>query len=125
MPVMVNWDDDAHTLLCFCVTGRWTWQEYNWAWLESISMMSSVSHKVNFIIDATEMISLPPDLLTRILNFVRSQPRNVGISFVATTSGFLNLLLTSLKQIAPREIGYLRSVPSIEAARHTLSLMAS
>jgi len=124
MPVTVSWDNDTHTLICFGVVGRWTWQEFNWAWLESVSMMSGVSHKVHFIIDVNDMVGLPPDLLTRGINFVRSQPHNTGISFVATSSGFINLLLSSLKRIVPQESAYLRWVPNVEAARRNLAAMA-
>ena len=124
MPVTVNWDDDAHTRVCFCVVGRWTWQEFSWAWLESVSMMSSVSHTVHFIIDVNDMVGLPPDLLTRSISFVRSQPRNTGISFVATSSGFISLLLSSLKRIIPQESAYLRWVPNVEAARRNLAAIA-
>jgi hypothetical protein len=124
MAVTVDWDDTAHTRICFRMVGRWTWQEFNWAWLESVSMMSSVSHKVNFIIDTTEMLSLPSDLFTRILNFVRSQPRHTSISFVATPSGFINLLLGSFKRIVPHESAYLRCVPNVEAARRNVAVIA-
>ncbi len=124
MPVSVNWDDNAHTLICFRIAGHWTWQEFNWAWLESVAMLNSVPHKVHTIIDIADNISVPPDLLTQSVNLVRLQPRNTGLAFIITNSGFLNLLLATLKRIIPRESAYLRSVPNVEAARRTLAAMA-
>jgi hypothetical protein len=123
MSVTVNWDNSAHTLICFRISSRWTWDEFNWAWLESVAMMHSTSHKVDTIVDIADMVSLPPDLLTRTVNLVRYQPRNAGISVLTMNNGFLQLLFNSLKRIAPRESAYLRYAPNIEAARLSLALV--
>ena len=121
MPVNVSWDDDARTLLCFRIAGHWTWQELNWAWLECMAMMNNVPHKVNIIVDITEMVNMPMDLIMRTVQLIRCQPHNTGISVIATDNGFVNMLFENLRRIIPRESSFLRAVPNVEAARQTLA----
>lgn len=123
MSVSVGWDDNAHTRICFRITGRWTWDEFNWAWLESVAMVNSTPHKVNAIVDITEMINLPPDLLTRSVNIVRQKLPNSGVSILALNNGFMNMLFASLRRIAPRESAYLQIAPSMDAARRSLAIL--
>lgn len=120
MPVTVNWDNDTRTVLCFRITGHWTWQEFHWAWLESVAMLYSVPHTVNTIVDVTQMVNMPLDLVTRSLNLVRSQPQNWGMSFISTNNSFLTFMFNSFKSIAPHESLRLQLVPNVEVARQYL-----
>ncbi len=125
MPVNVSWDDEARTLLSFRIAGHWTSQELNWSWLECIAMIKSVPHNVNTIVDITEMVNMPMDLVMQTVQLIRSQPHNAGVSFVTTDSRYLNLLFDNLRRITPRESVFLRDVPKVEAARQTLATMAN
>src|SRR5690606_7828492 len=51
MAIHLDWDDEHKRLILVRVDGRWTWSELERSLENAISMMDSVSHKVNFIID--------------------------------------------------------------------------
>ncbi|MFO7322013.1 MAG: hypothetical protein DIU68_009790 [Chloroflexota bacterium] len=51
MAIHLDWDDEHKRLILVRVDGRWTWGELERSLENAISMMDSVSHKVNFIID--------------------------------------------------------------------------
>jgi hypothetical protein len=123
MPVSVSWDNESRTVLCFRISGYWTWQEFNWAWLESMAMMRSVPHTVNTIVDLSQVSNFPLDLLTRSVQYVRSQPRNWGISIFSTTNSFLTLMFSTFRSMAPRESTRLQFAPSMEVARQTLAAL--
>jgi len=106
MPVTVNWDNDMQTVLCFRITEHWTWEEFCWAWLESAEMVSSLSYKVNLIVEFTEVMGLHLNGLTQIVNIIHGQTHNFGTATFVYHNNFVDLRSPKLNPIAlPDKIG--------------------
>lgn len=59
MPIDVLWLNNQQTIMSFCYSERWTWQEFDEALLVSERMHASVSHQVVGIADLTGANMLP------------------------------------------------------------------
>lgn len=51
MAIQIFWHDEEKQIIRCDVNGRWTWGDLQSALRKTISMMDSVQHKVDFIID--------------------------------------------------------------------------
>lgn len=80
MSVSVKWYDEAHTIICYTFGERWTWEEYYPAYSETIQMMDSVSHKVDFIMDMLTSKGLPPGALQQIKRAADRNHPNMGLA---------------------------------------------
>lgn len=117
MPLTVVWDNAEQTVICYRIVGRWSWDEFYDVWQKSMVMIRSVPHTVNGIVDLGQAIGMPQGAVLKTAYMVRNQPANAGITMIAGGGGFVNLLVTGLKRVAPREGRHLFIASSVESAR--------
>lgn len=51
MGIRNEWADEAHTIIQIIYEGRWEWQDLLTSQPETIAMVASVPHRVDFIVD--------------------------------------------------------------------------
>lgn len=102
MPITVRWDDDAHTLIYYVVSGSWTWDEFDIIYADVFKMLDSVTHKVHAIVDIRESRLLPQNTLTQMRRLTFQQHENGGITVIITDNRFAhtlyNILTGALRQ---------------------------
>ncbi len=92
MAIQVFWQDEQKNLIRCTVSGRWTWDDLQTALNQTIKMMDSVNHKVNFMIDLRNgsFVINPLSLLGQTRNFVTSEThRNEGVKVVIGATGLV------------------------------------
>ena len=92
MPVQLDWENEAHTIVRMELIGQWTWQEAYEGSQLGYTMLESVDHTVNVIIDLSKSTGLPLLALTHARNMIaRRHPRTGMTVFVGVNTLFLSL----------------------------------
>ena len=121
MPIIVDWDDDQKTVICYRYTGKWTWDEYGAAVETATRLIDSVGHKVDIIGDFSEGVLVPSHALS---NFRKSwnlrQP--TGTVVLVINSSFLESMVNVFRRLYAEIGSRLYVTKSLEEAR---SLIAS
>lgn len=80
MSVSIRWYDEAHTIIYYTFSERWTWEEYYPAYDDTIVLMDSVPYKVDFIMDMLNSKGLPPGALQQIKRAADRNHPNMGLA---------------------------------------------
>ena len=79
MSVTVRWYNDDKKIIYYEFTGKWTWEEFEPAYDETIRMMDSVDHKIDFILWLnTDYIA--PGAIQRIKRAADYKHPNMGLA---------------------------------------------
>jgi len=62
MPIEIQWYDASHSIIWIRLTSPWTWNEFATLNERSIDMVSTVNHRVCYLVDMSEVRHLPPGL---------------------------------------------------------------
>ena len=104
MPVQIDWENQDHTIVRMELIGHWTWDEAYDGSSIGYTMLESVDHVVNVIIDLRKSTGLPLLALTHARNMIaRRHPRTGLTVFIGTNSLFLTLwriFSSAYKQVA-------------------------
>ena len=66
MPVTVEWDDAAHTIVRYTFAGDWEWEDFL-ALREQVDvMLDSVEQPVGVILHIPDLKALPPNIYSRV-----------------------------------------------------------
>lgn len=100
MPIQAQWDDDQKQLIRVEVEGRWSWDELQSALEHTITMMDSVAHKVDFIIDVSRS-SLIPGGATQAARSVATPEthRNEGMKVIVGANALMRIGYEAYRQI--------------------------
>jgi hypothetical protein len=77
MSVHVEWDSPEKTAIRWTFVGRWTWGEYDDGLKVAHSLLETVDHPVDYIVDVSKMGILPPDVVKRVKANYLVQPGNL------------------------------------------------
>lgn len=121
MAISVSWDNPDKTVICYRMVGRWSWDEFYVIWQDSMVMIRSVTHQVNGIVDLSQSVGMPQGALLKTAYMLRNQPANAGLTIIVNGGDFVNLLIGSLKRVAPREGRHLGIALTVEAARKIIT----
>src|SRR5690348_4176726 len=104
MPVQLDWENDAQTVVHMEFIGQWTWEEaYNGSRI-GFEMLESVDHRVNVIIDMRRSTGLPVLALTHARNMIAKRHARTGMTvFLGANELFLTLwriFSSAYKQVA-------------------------
>jgi hypothetical protein len=100
MAITMEWDDDQQRIIRADVNGQWSFDEMEAALRQTIAMMESVSHKVDFIIDVSRS-SLIPGGATRAAQSVATPEThpNEGIKIVVGANVLVRLAYEAYRRI--------------------------
>ena len=127
MPVHIDWENEAHTVVRMELIGDWTWKEVYDGSEIGYTLLESADHVVNVIIDLSKSTGLPLLALTHARNMIpRRHPRTGLTVFVGANELFLTLwriFSSAYKQYAhSKDFSFARDVEeayAIFAARQT------
>ncbi|MBI5667213.1 MAG: hypothetical protein HZC41_04325 [Chloroflexi bacterium] len=119
MPVHIQWDDDAHTIIRTTGEGKWTWDEYHEAIQRTVQLMKSVNHSVDLIHVRLPSSTMPPGSpMPHYQHSLRLMPPNTGINVFVNASPFARALMgVFMKLYAGRMEGKNYIAASVEEAR--------
>jgi hypothetical protein len=119
-PVIIEWENDAHTIIRFTLRQRWMWADVRAAKMQIDSMMCTVNHKVNLIVSNEQTNWMPGNFNVNVLGIIRNIHPNMGLLIVVTHNPMfeqLFRLFVTLNGGVPFDFIF---VPSLEMARETL-----
>jgi hypothetical protein len=100
MAIQLDWDDSSQQIIRVQVEGRWAWDELEAALRRTITMMDSVLHKVDFIIDVSKSHMLPGGATQAAQNVATPQThRNEGIKVIVGANTLIRLAYEAYRRI--------------------------
>ena len=114
--VNVYWVDEAKTIVRYDFDGKWTWDDLYPAYNKAIEMETSVTHRVDVILDMTNSKTLPANVLMHMKNISDKQPENIGLSIFVSDSRFINSMYKVGTRFYSKIEYYFRVAPTIEDA---------
>jgi hypothetical protein len=89
MSVIVHWENSQHTAVMLRFRATWTWAEFELASARLEALVSSVSHRVDVLIDMAEAGEIPTDGLLRMGELYADALPNLGqYVFIGAPQGF-------------------------------------
>ena len=103
MGIQVVWDSDSKRSLRFVYTGRWTWDDFFVARTQADALMSSVSYKVDVIVDVRDSDALPPGVLFKMREIIRRGTHtNEGITVIVGASTLIRSIYDTFSKVYGR-----------------------
>lgn len=96
MPISVRWDNEEKSRIYYEFLNKWTWDEFNAVYADVYTMLDTVSHKVDAIVDLRESQLLPQNTLTEMRRLTFQQHANGGITVFITDNGLVHTLFMIL-----------------------------
>jgi hypothetical protein len=116
MPIQVYWEDPEQTIVRYDFEGSWTWDEMYAAFYEGVAMETSITHRVDVILNLQHSGRIPGNILLHTKNFSEKQPPNVGFCIFVTTNLFLISLFNTAIKFYAKIAFYFRLTKTIEEA---------
>lgn len=116
MPVRVYWVNDEQTILRYDFEGVWTWEDFYPVYEQAIQMETSVTHRVDIIINMLDSKSIPGNALSHMKSMTDKLPENVGMGVFITRNRFVNILYDSGARFYPKIRDTFVIVSSLEEA---------
>jgi hypothetical protein len=117
MPITVQWDDDANTILRLVYIAPWTWDEFFEAFDEATGLVRRADYEVSVINDGRHAGQPPPDLLGHVQATIEVLPANLGLMIVAESEFYGKTVVQLLQQMYPDSMSNWRITPTVDAAR--------
>lgn len=100
MAIHLDWDDESNQIIQIRIEGRWTWDELENTLRQTIAMMDSVSHKVDFIIDVSRSHMLPGGATQAAQNVATPEThRNEGVKVIIGANTLIRLAYEAYRRI--------------------------
>lgn len=123
MPVTIDWHDEAKTILRMPISDPWTLAEMNQASEESRKMMSTVSHPVVLIMDASETKGFPKNIFSHYATNTKEAdlPRNQEAVIVVVRGPLLQAFVSTAKRILPQITKKMHMADTLDKAEFTIA----
>ena len=116
MSISVRWHDDKKEIVLYGFEGVWTWDELYRTFNEALVMETSLSYRVDVIVDMRLSKSIPANALLHVKNITDKQPDNLGLSIIVTPNVFVRALYNAGSQFYKGIGHYFRVVPTVDEA---------
>jgi hypothetical protein len=80
MSIKVRWYNDDQTIIQYEFVGEWGWEEFEARYEDTLCLLDSVNHKVDFILDFQRNESFPEGFLDRLIEAAEYNHSNMGIA---------------------------------------------
>lgn len=122
MPVNIEWDNEAKTIMRMEYVGRWTWEELYAATAKSHEMFDEITHKADFIHNWLQSGGVPSNAIVHTKNLIEKRHPNVGVVVLVWNNSLIKATWTAFSKIYPgimKRYTFWMS-PSVEEARDRL-----
>lgn len=124
VPVVIEWDNDEHTVIRFTLRQRWMWADVRAAKEQINGMMDTVNHKVHLIVSNELTNWMPGNFNLNVLGIIQNIHPNLGLVIVVVNNPMfeqLFRLFVTLNGGVPFQFVF---VSSLEKARADLAVPA-
>lgn len=103
MGVTSKWLDKSQTMICYNITGQWTWDEL-WTVIHDMRAQSDGHpYPIDIVADFTESRHVPNDALTHLRKLMATRPTNRRLSvFICPNNVMIRSLVSMAKPLLPR-----------------------
>lgn len=118
-PVIVEWENEARTIIRFSLCQRWMWSDVHAAKVQIDGMMSTVDHKVNLIVSTEHGNWMPGNFNQNVLEVICDIHPNMGLLVIVSSNMLfeqLFRLFVTLNGGVPFEFIFVQSVDAARAA---------
>jgi len=100
MPIEMQWYDSSRRIIWTRLTPPWTWAEFARLHDRSTEMMSTVNHRVCYLVDLSDVRHLPPGLpLSSIYPVLKADDPNTDSYVIVGAHPTINKTLTILLRV--------------------------
>ncbi len=82
MPITIEWDNEAHTILLHTYVGKWMLAEYDAAAAQAREMVVQEGHPVYYIIDLVRSAAPPLGVAARVVRATEGRTANEGLTIL-------------------------------------------
>jgi len=116
MPIEVVWADQEKTIVQYTFTDKWTWAEFYPALQQALEMETSVTHRVDVIVDMRNSPIIPSNALSNIKIIANKQPPNLRLSVLVSANALVSTLLNLAGRLNQNIARDYRMVATMEEA---------
>jgi hypothetical protein len=120
MAITTGWYDHEQSVFLYRFEGRWSWQELYDVYYPALEQIKAKNHRVDTIADLRQSGPLPGNMLLNLKHLTDSQPPNVALAPVISTSQFVSALYEVAVKFYSKIGDYFCVVPTLEAALETI-----
>lgn len=104
MSITVDWYSAEKTALIYTYDGSWTWNDYDTVISQGNAMMQSMPYIVHVVVHLKSGVQIPTDVISnRSRQHIEAMtPPNHGKLIVYGLNPVLNLMVSTVKRIAPQ-----------------------
>jgi len=117
MPITVEWDDEAQTIVRWDFVGRWNFDDVKAALEKSVSLRKSIEGKSSVILNFERSESLPMGAVTQMIQGMAKMPDKREMVVIAGSSGLLKSLAAIYLKVRRGQNDKLGVVDTLEQAR--------
>ncbi|MBZ0280211.1 MAG: hypothetical protein K8L97_05690 [Anaerolineae bacterium] len=99
MSIKLLWENEAKTIIRMEVIGQWTWEEMYAASQEGYTMLESVDHVVDPIIDFRSSAAIPIYSITHARHMIGRRHPRTGLTVMVGTSALLHNLWDIFRKV--------------------------
>jgi hypothetical protein len=125
MGITVIWDNEDKTAICIVYRQPWTWQDFDAAVKQMLTLLDSMSHKVDIIFDIREGGTPPAGAMLRFKRVATINHPNGG-KLIFVSSRFLTVLIEGIISVLAKAFSGVWQAPdfsfvsTLEEARRLL-----
>ncbi|MBZ0301047.1 MAG: hypothetical protein K8J31_14965 [Anaerolineae bacterium] len=120
MPITVAWDDEARTTIAFTYEGHWGWEEFYESVEQSNTLMGSVSHPVDVIINLQNSFLMPQNMLSHLARMPKIAHPNTSSIVVVGANSLVHALSNLFIRLYGNNDRKFRIVRTLEDGRQFL-----
>lgn len=116
MPIEIQWDDDAKTIIRENYLGQWTWDNFFAMSTQAAEMMQTVDHRVDILANMKDgIMPMSGASMSNSRQVLLALPSNWGVIVVVTNS-FVSVLASVFKQFDVQLGTKMHTTDSLEKA---------
>jgi hypothetical protein len=125
MSIRVEWSDTSHTIVHYHLPQEWTWDQFHAASETGQTLMSSVEHSVDMVLEMDAAMTIPPRVLHNMARIMR-QPSHPNVNRVVLVggSGLVRNLASVLRTLYPVQMSRVMEAQTLEHGLRLLSRKA-
>lgn len=128
MKIQPTWDNDEKTIIRHIFERGWGWTDFHQALEQASTMMGTVNHRVDVLLDFRAASMIPNGAITQVKTaYTNPKPPNVGATVVVGANSFMQALVSVGTRLAPGTLQDwdVRFANSLDEAYQTLKKQKS
>jgi hypothetical protein len=120
--ITLDWANEAHTIIYYTVTGRWTWDELQAVIKHAHAMIDGANRPVDSIVDLRKGLGLPAGPMWYVQRMAAGRHPNSGRMILLGAPQVIKVLFDTIRRVNPRTVKRIRFASSPEEAYTLLAV---